>query len=241
MNEGKSPDCFESTALCDDSNDIRTPLLVKGQDEEDDNNASNTRSTHRLLPRDAPFYQSKGNWNIHLMHRFDDTAVCSTFLQKARFFICLDWFHSLVYSPTPKLLIVLFIFYVLVVLFFAVLYFSVPKFLNDFLHHPSSTAAAACNMDMKNYLEAIYFSTSTMTTIGYGVSDYYFGDCIAPLILILLQIFASLAMNAVAFGLLFLRLSTSRKRRKTLIFSNKAVIRRFKGELYFMISFSCLK
>jgi len=127
------------------------------------------------------------------------------------------------------------------VLFFAVLYFSAPKFLNDFLHHPSSAAAATCNMDMKNYLEAIYFSASTMSTIGYGVSDYYFGDCIAPLILTLLQIFASLAMNAVAFGLPFLRLPTSRKRKKTLIFSNKAVIRRFKGESYFMISFSCLK
>jgi hypothetical protein len=90
-------------------------------------------------------------------------------------------------------------------------------------------------MDMKNYLEAIYFSTSTMTTIGYGVSDYYFNDCIIPLILILLQIFVSLAINAVAFGLLFLRLSTSRKRRRTLLFSNKAVIARFQGELYFMV------
>lgn len=90
-------------------------------------------------------------------------------------------------------------------------------------------------MDMKNYLEAIYFSTSTMTTIGYGVSDYYFNDCIIPLILILLQIFVSLAINAVAFGLLFLRLSTSRKRRRTLLFSNKAVIARFQGDLYFMV------
>lgn len=72
MSEGKSPNCFESTALCDESNDMQTPLLVKGQDEEDhdgfpfrerltsiNNNVSNTRSTHRLLPRDAPFYQSK--------------------------------------------------------------------------------------------------------------------------------------------------------------------------------------
>jgi hypothetical protein len=42
----------------------------------------------------------------------------------------------------------------------------------------------------------------------------------------------SLAINAVAFGL---RLSTSRKWRRTLLFSNKAVIARFQGELYFMV------
>jgi hypothetical protein len=74
-----------------------------------------------------------------------------------------------------------------------------------------------------------------MSTIGYGVLDYYFNDCIVPLVLILLQIFLSLAINAVAFGLLFLRLSTSRKRRRTLLFSNKAVIAQLQNDFYFMV------
>jgi hypothetical protein len=55
--------------------------------------------------------------------------------------------------------------------------------------------------------------TSTMSIEGYGVSDYFLH---VPLVLKLLQIFLSLAINAVAFGLLILCLSTSQKQRRKL-------------------------
>jgi len=91
-----------------------------------------------------------------------------------------------------------------------------------------------CNMDISNVMEAIYFSLSTMTTIGYGVSDYYFGDCWAPFCLVLLQVFFAITFDAVAIGLIFQRLSRGRKRGRTIVFSDKAVVRRVGGELYFM-------
>ncbi len=40
---------------------------------------------------------------------------------------------------------------------------------------------------------ALYFSLSTMATIGYGTSDYYFGDCWTPFILVLIQVFSAIS------------------------------------------------
>ena len=86
-----------------------------------------------------------------------------------------------------------------------------------------------CGMDITNVMEAYYFSLSTMTTLGYGVSDYYFGDCWAPLVFITLQVFISITFDAVAIGVIFQRLSRVQKRARTIVFSDKAIIRRIRG------------
>jgi hypothetical protein len=105
-------------------------------------------------------------------------------LNRVVHYLYVDWFHSLLYRPTPIILLLLFLIYVLVVLFFAALYLILPQLFygsnttNDANNNNNASSLPACNMDMKNYLEAIYFSTSTMTSIGYGVSDYYFNDCV---------------------------------------------------------------
>lgn len=78
-------------------------------------------------------------------------------------------------------------------------------------------------------MEALYFSLSTMTTIGYGVSDYYFGGCWTPLLLVLWQVCSAITFDAVAVGLLFHRISRGTKRGKTILFSDKAVVQRVKG------------
>eukprot|EP00549_Striatella_unipunctata_P009451 CAMPEP_0118683522 /NCGR_PEP_ID=MMETSP0800-20121206/6100_1 /TAXON_ID=210618 ORGANISM="Striatella unipunctata, Strain CCMP2910" /NCGR_SAMPLE_ID=MMETSP0800 /ASSEMBLY_ACC=CAM_ASM_000638 /LENGTH=231 /DNA_ID=CAMNT_0006580057 /DNA_START=365 /DNA_END=1057 /DNA_ORIENTATION=- len=73
-----------------------------------------------------------------------------------------------------------------------------------------------------------------MTTIGYGVSDYYFGDCWLPLVLVLMQVCCALTFDAVAIGLIFQRISRGQKRSKTIIFSDKAVVRYVRGIPYLM-------
>jgi hypothetical protein len=83
-------------------------------------------------------------------------------------------------------------------------------------------------------MEALYFSLSTMTTIGYGVSDYYFGGCWTPLLLVLWQVCTAITFDAVAVGLLFQKISAGQRRGKTIIFSDKAIIRRVQGKLYLM-------
>ena len=96
-------------------------------------------------------------------------------------------------------------------------------------------------MDITNMMEAYYFSLSTMTTLGYGVSDYYFGDCWSPLCMITTQVFISITFDAVAIGVIFQRLSRVQKRARTIVFSDKAIIRRIRGRLFFMFQCSELR
>lgn len=68
-----------------------------------------------------------------------------------------------------------------------------------------------------------------MATIGYGTSDYYFGDCWTPFILVLLQVFSAIVFSSLAIGLLFQRMSRGQKRGRTIVFSDVAVIRKVRG------------
>lgn len=83
-------------------------------------------------------------------------------------------------------------------------------------------------------MEAMYFSLSTMTTIGYGVSDYYFGGCYSPLLIVLLQICTAIVFDAVAVGLIFHRISRGASRSRSILFSDKAVVRNIKGVPHLM-------
>lgn len=74
-----------------------------------------------------------------------------------------------------------------------------------------------CGMDINNHMEALYFSLSTMATIGYGTSDYYFGECWTPFILVLLQVFSAIVFSSLAIGLLFQRMSRGQKRGRTIV------------------------
>jgi hypothetical protein len=98
----------------------------------------------------------------------------------------------------------------------------------------TTKVVAFCDMDINNHMEAMYFSLSTMTTIGYGVSDYYFGGCYSPLLIVLWQVCTAIVFDAVAVGLIFHRISRGAKRSRSILFSDKAVIRRIRGVPYFM-------
>jgi len=73
-----------------------------------------------------------------------------------------------------------------------------------------------------------------MATIGYGVSDYYFGGCWTPLLMVLMQVCTAILFDACAVGLLFTRLSRGRKRGKSIVVSNQAVVQVVQGVPFFM-------
>jgi potassium inwardly-rectifying channel subfamily J len=88
--------------------------------------------------------------------------------------------------------------------------------------------------DINDHMEAMYFSLSTMTTIGYGVSDYYFGGCYSPLLIVLMQICTAIVFDAVAVGLIFHRISRGASRSRSILFSERAVVRNIKGVPHLM-------
>jgi len=163
-----------------------------------------------------------------------------------------DWFHTLSYTPTCILMLGVFIAYVITIVIFAILYLWVNKIGQYYGGETSSSegggggglslgtgasdveVSSFCGMDINNHMEALYFSLSTMATIGYGTSDYYFGDCWTPFILVLLQVFSALLFSSLAIGLLFQRMSRGQKRGRTIVFSDVAVIRKVKGRWYWM-------
>lgn len=193
-----------------------------------------TKPTRRLLDRDAAFHQSRGRWSIQRLSHLEVLNRTATARQK---FCRLwnDWFHNLAYRPTVLLMIILFLCYTAAVFFFAFAYWLV-SWLGEKYTPKSENGSSTpfCGMDITNHMEALYFSLSTMTTIGYGVSDYYFGDCWTPLLLVLWQVSTAITFDAVAIGLIFQRISRGQKRSKTIIFSDKAIIRRVRGEAYLM-------
>lgn len=71
-------------------------------------------------------------------------------------------------------------------------------------------------------------------TIGYGASDYFFGDCWGPTITLSFQVITALICESFFIGVLFMRLSRGGSRAATIVFSKNAVIRRVRGKPYFM-------
>eukprot|EP00985_Skeletonema_marinoi_P010447 scaffold4909_cov139-Skeletonema_marinoi.AAC.2 len=174
-----------------------------------------------------------------------------------------DWFHTLSYTPTCILMLGVFAAYFVTIVIFAGLYLTVnkvgerynsdgggvtPNGLDVSVREVTggdngmdmesdidmADVSSFCGMDINNHMEALYFSLSTMATIGYGTSDYYFGECWTPFILVLLQVLTALAFSSLAIGLLFQRMSRGQKRGRTIVFSDVAVIRKVRGRWYWM-------
>jgi hypothetical protein len=55
--------------------------------------------------------------------------------------------------------------------------------------------------------------------VGFGARDYYFGECTAPALVVTLQVFVSIFVDAVFIGIIFLRFSRPHKRAHALLFS----------------------
>jgi Inward rectifier potassium channel C-terminal domain/Inward rectifier potassium channel transmembrane domain len=175
-----------------------------------------------------------------------------------------SWFYTLAYQRTVVLIVILFLVYFALVAFFALLYFSVSRIgaameANDenSNHHQVDTvnipsfhmvnatlsfpSFIVCDMDLHEPMEAMYFSLSTMASIGYGVSDYYFGKCVVPFVLVLMQICTAICFDAIAIGLLFQRIRRSHKRSKTIVFTNSAVAQRIRNVPHLMIRIAELR
>lgn len=106
-------------------------------------------------------------------------------------------------------------------LFFAIIYTTI-------------SATLGCNLQLTSIREGFLFSLETMTTVGYGTNDYLFGSCWVMLPMLSLQACIGLLIDAFLIGVLFARLSRPQTRAATVVFSKNAVIRRVRGEAYFM-------
>lgn len=222
-------------------NALTTPLM---SEEEQQTPITSSSIPQRLLDRDAMFHQSRGHWAIQRLSSSRRPPKAIRSLMRS---IWEDWFHFLAHRPTIQLMGIIFACYALLVFSFAYIYLGVSLWGASWMNHQNGGSSAGggdgdggdvanfCDMDITNHMEALYFSLSTMTTLGYGVSDYYFGDCWTPLLLVLCQSCCAITFQSVAIGLLFQRISRGQKRGKSIVFSNQACILTVRGKRYLLM------
>ena len=97
----------------------------------------------------------------------------------------------------------------------------------------STNSSLLCALDRRDAILS-YRTGFVSFRIGYGVSDYYFGGCYSPLLIVLWQVCTAIVFDAVAVGLIFHRISRGAKRSRTILFSDMAVVRRVGGIPYLM-------
>ena len=170
-----------------------------------------SRRYDRLIDRDGEFYQSKGK--ISIRKRIKSTEWRAIYAG--------DWFHSLINAPTGRIVVILLSAYVLMIMIFALLYYYI-------------SLTYGCNMGLEKFHQAFMFSLETMATIGYGTQDIFFDSCWLPMIVITMQVCVKLISDAITIGVLYCRIARPQGRASTIIFSNHAIIRRIRGQLFFM-------
>ncbi len=167
---------------------------------------------HRLVDRQGEFRQSRGN--IHVRKKIKRSYWRSLYGS--------DLFHTLINAPTARTVCILLFAYFLVVVVFAAIFYFI-------------SMTYDCNMGLGTFIDAFMFSLETMATVGYGTKDIFFDDCYLPAIFLTLQLLVRVFADAVVIGVIYARLSRPTTRASTILFSDKSVIRRIRGKLYFML------
>jgi len=129
-----------------------------------------------------------------------------------------DVFHSIVEAPLRKIIPGLTLLYLVNCIFFALLWWAASK---------------DCDVGIRNFNNAFIFSTFTIMTIGYGTRDVFFDDCWEASVLIFLESIVSILLDCISLGIVYSHISSGRRRATSILFSDRAVIHRVHGELFF--------
>mmetsp|Transcript_32808 Transcript_32808/g.60009 ORF Transcript_32808/g.60009 Transcript_32808/m.60009 type:complete len:379 (+) Transcript_32808:86-1222(+) len=174
------------------------PKLRRNQTAVEVSAGSTQAKPQRLLARDRIDRQSSGNFNIRRVGKSFAVLMYH------------DVYHAVlsisIYRLLPAFGAVYLFFYAL----FAAFWLWV---------------ASPCNVGVDTYREAFYLSVETMTTIGYGVPDPFFNDCIEAMPVILSQSFVGLFLDVIVLNIVFQRVSSASARSVSVIFSESAVLK----------------
>lgn len=159
----------------------------------------------RVSDRDAPFKQSYGKLAIRRSLPWDAGNLKNS-----------DTYHLIVATDTWLLLLIVSVLYFAIIIVFAGLFYA---------------ASDSCNLELTSFREAVLLSTQAQTTIGFGVPDPYFNNCLPGTLILLVQAIVGLLVDSFVIGVLFSRFSRGTTRAKSIIFSDKAVIRAIRGHV----------
>ena len=161
----------------------------------------------RLLPRDSAEHQSRGTFRVR-----------SAGGELGRFSIAVgDCFHTLVHRPTWQLIGLSALLYAAIVTLFGTVYVVAPK---------------ACGLPTAEPLRAFFFAVRTTSTLGYdGRNDPGMRACLYGVVAVSANCFCALLLDALVAGVVFARVSREYRAAYSVIFSQRAVLRRVDAEL----------
>ena len=112
---------------------------------------------------------------------------------------------------------------------FAVVWWLISYTHDDFDNRHNDTWTP-CIMNIEDFTTALLFSIETQSTIGYGTRSTT-NECGVAVVTMMLQTCFGVMVQALMTGLFFAKLSRSKKRAQTLLFSKNAVICTRNGQL----------
>ncbi|BFZ04417.1 hypothetical protein BsWGS_07456 [Bradybaena similaris] len=150
-----------------------------------------------------------------------------------------DIFITLIDLAWPYLVITLFVIYLLFVLAYATLWWTMAFHNGDFdnLKNPDHEF---CLLGVSSFPGAIMFSVETQTTIGYGFS-YPNPQCAATVPLMYLQVITGLLLETLMLGSVFVKIARPKHRTNTILFSRNAVVNRENGKLILQVRIGDLR
>lgn len=137
-----------------------------------------------------------------------------------------SWYHTMLEMSRTKFILLVFIFYIIINLFFAAIYYAIG---------PQHLAGMDRSTPLRTFGEVFFFSTQTFTTVGYGrISPVgFFTSAVATL-----EAFLGLLSFAIATGLFYGRFS---RPRPFLKFSDHALISPYKEGIALMFRMAPFK
>lgn len=214
----KAPDSFYQTNYLEDSNFVfspsrqprlvdRIPLWPFKQPPQPEVK----RRKMRIVDRNPETGQSSGN--IYVRKRIKKKEWWTLYGS--------DWFHSLINTPTYRIILILLGAYLLLIFIFAWIFYHL-------------SCLYQCQLGFHSFQDAFVFTLETIATIGYGTQDIFFDGCQSVVITLTILMCIKLLVEGITIGIIYARLSRPHSRATTLIFTDKAIMRRIRGKLYFM-------
>ena len=174
---------------------------------EGDEGAEPVRLRRRLLARDDYSRQCSGRLNINRVNRDNRLRLLRSPA------------HSLLALPTLTTCFLFSCLYVICFLIFAPFY----QMISD-----------ECGLEITSFIQAFYLSLETFVTIGYGVPDQYYNECVEGTVLLTVQSIVGRFVDALVMATIYSRFVRGTRRGATVIFTDKCFLRYKQGKLYMM-------
>ena len=211
--------------------DASTQLNGKGQSEKD-YHAINMDETSDTSQLHYPF-KPRNHQSARLINRHNGRSKVVRTGVKTRYIGYLsDGFTTLINSPWWAIFLVFAASYIVSWLLFGSVWTVVA--------YADGRYNGTCVQGVYDFTSGLLLSIETQVTIGFG-NVYISRNCSWGILILMTQSLIGLFIDSVMLGLIFAKITRPRNRRKTIVFSEQAVIYEEGGEQYFEVRIADLR